>query len=268
MKTLVKTEWQKLVVASVAIMSAITSVSVMADDKLPAPVQALQAQGLKVIDSFSAPGGLTGYAASANGRPLILYVTADGEHAIIGTMVDKDGENLSAEPVEKLIMGPQNKKAWSLLESESAWVADGSDKAKHIVYMFDDPECPYCHRFWQATRSWVDSGQVQIRHVLVGVISAKSPDESAAILAAKDPAKALADHMNSTNSGKPTPLDISTVTDKARQQVSKNEDLTSALNVGGTPSIYYPKADDSIGFVGGMPQPGQLAEVMGSPDFN
>jgi len=232
-------------------------------DKLPAPVQALQAQGLQIIDSFSAPGGLSGYAASANGRPLVLYVTADGEHAVIGTLIDKDGNNLSAEPVENLIMAPQNKKAWSLLEKESAWVADGSDDADQIIYMFDDPECPYCHRFWQATRPWVESGQVQIRHILVGVISAKSPAESAAILAADNPSKALAEHMASTGSGQETPLDTASGTDSARQQVSKNENLMRALNVSGTPSIYYPQPDGSIGYIGGMPQPQQLAEVMG-----
>ena len=105
--------------------------------------------------------------------------------------------------------------------------------------------------------------QNKIRHILVGVISAKSPAESAAILAADNPSKALAEHMASTGSGQETPLDTASGTDSARQQVSKNENLMRALNVSGTPSIYYPQPDGSIGYIGGMPQPQQLAEVMG-----
>ncbi len=52
---------------------------------------------------------------------------------------------------------------------------DGKDNAPKIIYMFSDPNCPYCNRFWQLARPWVDSGKVQIRHIMVGILSHDSP---------------------------------------------------------------------------------------------
>lgn len=47
----------------------------------PAPIEAMRDRGIEVLEKFDAPSGLTGYTAMYNGRPLALYVTADGEHA-------------------------------------------------------------------------------------------------------------------------------------------------------------------------------------------
>lgn len=54
----------------------------------PAPVEAMRERGIEVLERFDAPSGLTGYTALYNGRPLALYVTADGEHALIGSLLN------------------------------------------------------------------------------------------------------------------------------------------------------------------------------------
>lgn len=63
-----------------------------------------------------------------------------------------------------------------------------------VLYVFADPFCPYCKQFWQQARPWVESGKVQLRTLLVGVIKPESPATAAAILAAKDPAKTWHDY--------------------------------------------------------------------------
>lgn len=234
-----------------------------ADKALPAPVQTLQEQGLLIVGPFNAPDGMSGYAAMANGRPLTIYVTPGGQHAIIGTLLDKDANNLSADPVRKMITDPQNEEIWTTLEKESAWVADGKADAPQVVYMFDDTECPYCHLFWQQTRPWVAAGKVQIRHVLVGIITPQSPDEAAAILSAANPAEALRRHEESYQGEGKNKMDLSKITAEARQQVKTNERLMHQFGIRGTPAVYYQRADGSFGSVGGMPQGDMMAEVMG-----
>lgn len=60
-------------------------------DELPAAIKAVEGRGAKVVGSFDAPGGLKGYAARYNGQGLALYLTADGEHVLIGTLLDAKG---------------------------------------------------------------------------------------------------------------------------------------------------------------------------------
>lgn len=79
-------------------------------------------------------------------------------------------------------MGDQ---VWAQLES-ATWVLDGKADAPRIVYTFSDANCPYCNHFWEAARPWVNSGKVQLRHLLVGIIREDSPAKAAAILGASD----------------------------------------------------------------------------------
>jgi hypothetical protein len=59
------------------------------------------------------------------------------------------------------------------------------------VYVFTDPNCPYCNKFWADAQAWVDSGKVQLRHIMVGILTPTSADKAAALLGDKNPAAAL-----------------------------------------------------------------------------
>src|SRR3546814_5178612 len=61
----------------------------------------------------------------------------------------------------------------------------------HDALPICDANCPYCNAFWEAARPWVDSGKVQLRHILVGIIKDDSPAKAAAILGAPDRSAAL-----------------------------------------------------------------------------
>ncbi len=72
----------------------------------PAPIQALVDEGLQIHGEFDAPEGLQGYAASHQGREMTLFLTADGEHAIVGTLVDAEGNDLSEAPSRRWCARP------------------------------------------------------------------------------------------------------------------------------------------------------------------
>lgn len=72
----------------------------------------------------------------------------------------------------------------------SDWIAVGSTRPRHVVYFFTDPNCPYCHDLWLALRPYYVQG-LQVRAVLVDIISDTSPGKAAAILQARNPQVAL-----------------------------------------------------------------------------
>lgn len=162
-------------------------------EELPAPVKAIEKQGITILKPFDAPGGMKGYLGKYQDMGVTIYVTPDGKHAISGYMYNEKGENLSNALIEKEVYAPAGREMWQRMEKAS-WILDGKKEAPVIVYVFADPFCPYCKQFWQQARPWVDSGKVQLRTLLVGVIKPESPATAAAILAAKDPAKTWHDY--------------------------------------------------------------------------
>jgi thiol:disulfide interchange protein DsbG len=102
-------------------------------------------------------------------QPLAIYLTADGKQAIVGTMIDAKGNNLSQKPLDELVSKPMTEKVWKQLE-KSTWIGDGKNNAPRVIYPFTDPNCPYCNKFWNDARPWVTSGKVQLRHVMVAIL--------------------------------------------------------------------------------------------------
>lgn len=61
-----------------------------------------------------------------------------------------------------------------------------------IVDAFLDPNCIFCHKFYEAAMPLVGKGKLRLRVTLVGFLKPSSAAKAAAILLAKSPAKALA----------------------------------------------------------------------------
>ena len=223
----------------------------------PKPIQTLEQQGLTIHGEFDAPGGLKGYAASVRGQAVAAYVTPDGEHAIVGTLIDAQGQDVSAEPLEQLVDGPKNAELWREM-ADHHWVRDGDADAPRVVYTFSDPNCPYCRKFWQDAQPWVESGEVQIRHLMVGILKADSLKKAAALLSADNPGGAIAEHYRTgampNNEGN----------DQSEQWVSDNTQTMRDGQLYATPVTFYQDGDGKIHKVMGAPTPDKLRAVMGS----
>ena len=226
----------------------------------PAPIKALEAQGVEVIGTFKAPGGLTGYAGVIEMQPLAIYLTADGKQAIVGSMIDAKGNNLSQKSLEKLVSKPMTDRVWKQLE-QSTWIGDGKNNAPRIVYTFTDPNCPYCNKFWNDARPWVTSGKVQLRHVMVAILGPTSPGKAAAILAAKDPQAALTQHEQQHAAGGAKPL--SQIPEKIRAQLDANQRLMQQLGSSATPTIFYKDASGKLQKMQGAPSGEMLRKILG-----
>lgn len=229
-------------------------------EELPKAIQQIQAKGAVIKGSFDAPNGLRGYAAQYQNNGIALYLTPDGKHVLVGSLFDEQGKDLSAEPLEKLVYGPMTKAIWAKME-KTAWIADGKADAPRKVYLFSDPNCPYCNMFWQQARPWVESGKVQLRHIMVGIIREDSPGKSAALLAAKDPAKALAEHEKAGKGSTLKPLEK--VPEKVQKQLEGNLALMEELGLQATPAIFYQDEQGNLQSQQGAPRPEMLGKILG-----
>ncbi|MDM3280277.1 MULTISPECIES: thiol:disulfide interchange protein DsbG [Citrobacter] len=230
-------------------------------EELPAPVKAIEKQGITILKPFDAPGGMKGYLGKYQDMGVTIYVTPDGKHAISGYMYNEKGENLSNALIEKEIYAPAGREMWQRME-KAAWILDGKKEAPVIVYVFADPFCPYCKQFWQQARPWVDAGKVQLRTLLVGVIKPESPATAAAILAAKDPAKTWHDYEASGGKMK---LEIpASVPTEQMKVLNINQKLMDDLGANVTPAIYYMSKDDTLQQEVGLPDKEKLNIIMGN----
>ena len=210
-------------------------------EELPAPVKAIEKQGITILKPFDAPGGMKGYLGKYQDMGVTIYVTPDGKHAISGYMYNEKGENLSNALIEKEIYAPAGREMWQRMEKAS-WILDGKKEAPVIVYVFADPFCPYCKQFWQQARPWVES--------------------AAAILASKDPAKTWHDYEASGGKMK-LEIPVSVPAEKMKL-LNINQKLMDDLGANVTPAIYYMSKDDTLQQEVGLPDKEKLNIIMGN----
>ena len=243
-----------------ALLSTLLAMPLAQAQEWPAAIKAVEARGAEIIQRFDAPSGLQGYAARYNGQGVALYLTADGEHVLVGSLLNAQGEDLSREPLETLVHEPQGKAMLGKLEG-SSWIADGSASAPRTVYMFSDPNCPYCSMFWKQARPWVEAGDVQVRHVMVGILRQDSVAKAAALLTAKDQQAALHAHESA---GKASTLQgLEKIPGAIQQQLDNNLALMTEMGASATPAIFYQDENGRLRQQLGAPRPEVLEQIMG-----
>ncbi|WP_333850709.1 thiol:disulfide interchange protein DsbG [Leclercia sp.] len=229
-------------------------------EELPAPVKAVEKQGITIIKPFEAPGGMKGWLGKYQDMGVTIYLTPDGKHAISGYMYDEQGNNLSEQVIQKELYAPAGRELWQRME-KAEWLLDGKKDAPRVIYVFADPFCPYCLQFWQQARPWVDAGKVQLRTLLVGVIKPESMGAAAAILTATDPAKSWHDYEQS---GGKMALTVPSAVPPAQQKTLKNnQEIMDALGASATPALYYMNNANELQQVVGLPDNEQLNMMMG-----
>lgn len=255
----------------IALASAATSMA-FAAPPLPAPLKALEKKGLSIVGTFPSAGGMTAYAAHAGTEPMALYLTPDGKHVIAGTMFDTTGKNLTAAGLEKAVSLSMSDAVWGALE-KSRWIADGRADAPRTVYVFTDPNCPYCNKLWADVRPWVDAGKVQLRHVMVGILTPSSAGKAAALLGDKNPAAALdayerghvATNAKTLASSRPKPLGddglkpLAVVPAAVSAQLETNAALMASFGLQATPALVWKDAKGGVQMRQGAPEADLIA---------
>ena len=233
-----------------------------ATQALPAALQALQKEGVEVVQQFDAPAGLHGYIVNAGGQSHAVYVTGDGNHVMVGALLDAKGRNLTETHLEKFAPKPDLSHAWPLLE-DARWVADGAKDPKSVVYVLADPYCPYCRAFALAAQPYEEIG-LQVRWIWVSYLRADGPSRAAAILEAEDPAAAMERHEQMFAQGGIEPA--KSAKPETLAAVRSNTDLMRTLGVNGTPAIFFKNKEGDVQVVQGMPKLSVLPQIFDLPE--
>jgi thiol:disulfide interchange protein DsbG len=166
--------------------------------------------------------------------------------------------------------------SWDEL-SHTKWIADGRDDAPRKVYVFMDANCKYCTKFWSDARPWVDSGKVQLRHIMVAVIAPTSAGKAATLLVDPDPARRLYSYEQTHAFGvvrmmaggphhsweDPNLPPMQTIPPAVGRTLQDDERLMDALGLTGTPGIVYRGLDGRLVARGGI-APDEMTTVLGA----
>lgn len=263
---------------AVALMLAGLSLSVFAQNAqasqpvaptaaaVPAIPKALQMAvrgGVKVVKSFPAEGGLTGWVLTQpDGQSTIVYSLAEGKLLMAGALVDETGKNLTAAYMESQVPRPD----FSLIE-KSSYIIEGTTKnPKAIIYAFLDPNCTFCHLAWKAFQPYEKAG-LQVRWMPVAFLKADSMGKAAALMEAKNAQTAMQQHETKfdpqTETGGIEPQ--TKIAPATQAKIKANGDLMRAFGFNGTPAIVYRDASGKVVTHPGMVRLSELPGMFNMP---
>ncbi len=225
-------------------------------------VQFLESKGVTIDARFSVPSGLHGYAATMpNGQRGVFFTTSDGKLLIFGNLVDAHGKNLTREYLNAYVQKPRNRQYFSHLE-KTHWIAQGSKHPKQIIYAFVDPNCPYCHQFWEAARKAYSKG-LQVRYIVVAILGNSSVNKAAAILSAKDPAAALDENERGFKHHSGAIAPVTHMPKGIHSIIAAHDRLMTRFGLDGTPGLVWKDDEGKVQTSNGLPPDPALQEIFG-----
>lgn len=209
------------------------------NDVPPVLQQAISGGQLTLDKTFATDApGITGYVLEQNGQHEIVY--GDHGYLLMGRLISPEGKNLSAQYASKYLPKPDVAKVVSQLKSDSHLIHQGPAKAPEL-YVFVDPNCIYCHHFYERAEPLVKAGKLQVSWVLVGFLKPSSKGRAAAILSADSPMAMLAKNEKGFNDDseeggiKPQ----KSPTKALSQAIDQHYKQMAAAGGNGTPTVLY-----------------------------
>lgn len=239
---------------------------VSAAETYPKAIAHAVKSGVKVVKSFPAASGLTGWVLSQGGRHSIVYTTADKKTLLAGALVDENGDNLSAKYEEKYVPKPDLAGLYKGLEKSSHVVEGTLKNPTSIMYVFVDANCPFCHYTWQALQPYEKVG-LQVRWILVDTLGPTSLPKAIEVMAATD--KTAAFRKMELNHGKAwtAPAHASAAARPAvAAAIKHNNALMGQFGIGGTPGVIWKDKEGKIQVKAGMPRLSELPAMTGLPE--
>jgi len=253
-------------------LSALTilSLSAMAAnayaEDIPKQIQGITQGGAEIVKTFPAASQLKGWVISKDGRYSILYSTPDNQTLLAGDLIDEKGNNLTEQYADLYVPKADLAPIYAELE-KSTFIAEGAQKSpKATVYVFFDPNCPFCHFAWKGFQAYEAAG-LQVRWIPVAYLMETSTGKAAAILQAKDRLAAfteneqkyvLKNHEGGIKPAKPSAASL--------KVLQANSELMHQLGITGTPAIVWKDAQGKIQMKPGMPRLSEFPAITGLPE--
>lgn len=175
------------------------------------------------------------------GMPAI-YATADGKYIIQGDVIRLGDKQLHS--VGEPLQAAQNKTLLAQLKKEDLIIYKAQGKTKHVIYVFTDASCPYCHKLHEQMKE-INAQGIEVRYIawprgeqFIPTMESIwcSPDRAAA--------------FNKVVQDEP----LETIT--CKNPVTEQYQLGLKMGVNGTPAIYTEDGN----YLGGYLTPEELAK--------
>lgn len=227
---------------------------------LPPMLQSLVAAGkVEVLSRFGTElPGLTGYLVRHEGSTDVVY--GERGYLFVGHLISPQGADLTESYQQRYKPKPDYAAVIGRLDGGGHLIAEGAPRAP-LLYVFADPNCSICYRFYRMAEPLVAAGKLQLRWVMVGFLQPTSIARATAILTARDPRGALHadedrfDTVHEKGGIAPAPAE-----DRAVQAVLQAH-LAAMQQVGGigTPTLLYRNERGRWAAQVGLPERGWLA---------
>ncbi|MGC8508755.1 MAG: thioredoxin fold domain-containing protein [Thiomonas sp.] len=148
---------------------------------------------------------------------------------------------------------------------KATFIAEGH--GKRAIYIFFDPNCPFCHQLYKKLRPFVGKDDVQFRWLPLGMLTPSSLPKAAAILQASDPLQAFyknEDDYDFAANGQPGGgiEPAQTITPKVRDELAANLALYNSQKLFGVPVVIWRKADGRADMLIGVPSDAQIRKIL------
>lgn len=242
-----------------AIAGLMLSVNANASDYPPALEYMVSSGAAEVVDTFETEtSDLDGYVVKQpDGSHVIVY--GMGDYAMAGVLVNPDGDNLTKQYSATHIPKPDHSSVGEQLAGNEFLVSEGSEDAPEI-YVFSDPNCPYCKKFFTESRQLVEEGKVRIHWVMVAFLHQTSETISSAVMSGGVEVLAQAKTTDRQKAPK-----ASNVPASHANELEENNKAMSAVGISGTPGFLY-KNGDSWETSSGAPSKAAFEKLLASID--
>ena len=207
---------------------------------------------MRLVKVFPGPeSNIVGIIAKGPTGQKALAWMVDGKYLLIGALIKADGKNLSELDAENagLVVKPLP----SSMVASSALSATGFTvgHAGPLMAVFMDPNCIFCHKFWDAAQADIRAGKLRLKVIPVGFLKPSSLAKATTILQAVDPALAWAHNerrfRKSIEEGGEKPA--AHLDPKAMADVRANTALLGNTGEMATPTLVYCRNSDKVPLV-------------------
>jgi len=199
----------------------------------------IQEQLLKIIPNAPQadiePSVISGMYEVAVG-PLVIYMSADGKYAFNGSLIDLE----TRQNLTDIAKAKARNAAMAKIPESSMILYPAKGEQKHVVTVFTDIDCPYCHKLHNEVPEMNDAG-ITVRYMAYPRSGADTPSYFKAVSAwcADDPAKAMNDAM----AGKALPKKV------CDNPVKMHLQQAQYFGVNGTPNLILDNGNLIPGYV-------------------